>query len=92
MRTYRSRSLRKVLTVAAVGLCYQLGGCSLGGITNYLANVNPCGTILNCDPVTYNFINSGYDGPGADPDIDPVCTYPPYCEDDPFVTSAPQNP
>jgi hypothetical protein len=80
----RLRTAIFVAFVAAVaGAC--MGGC--GDIGPYLANINPCGTILNCDPVAYNFVTSGYKGPGADPSIDPACTYPPYCTGDPFVAT-----
>lgn len=81
------RFLVNTALVAALGTCFQCGGCSLCGIGQYIANFNPCGTILDCDPVTYEFIRSGYQGPGANPDIDPACTYPPYCANDPFVSS-----
>lgn len=68
------------------GTCFQLGGC-FGGVGQFVSNLNPCGTILNCDPVEYRFITSGYEGPGANPGVDPTCTYPPFCDGDPFVTS-----
>jgi hypothetical protein len=76
--------LRMCLLAAAVGTVLPAGCGSLG---QAVANFNPCGTILNCDPVQYNFIRSGYKGPGADPDVDPSCTYPPYCTGDPFVST-----
>ncbi len=72
-----------VLTFAG-GTAFQLGGC---GNMHFLGQFNPCGTILNCDPVTYRFITSGYQGPGVNPSIDPACTYPPYCAGDPFVAT-----
>ncbi len=87
MRTLRLRTLRLAVAASAVGLTYQLGGCSISGIKHYVGSFNPCGTILNCDPVTYRFITSGYEGPGADPNVDPICTYPPFCPDDPFVAT-----
>jgi hypothetical protein len=68
-------------------MCLQFGGCGLADLGQYIANLNPCGTILACDPVYYNFVRSGYSGPGANPDIDPACTYPPYCANDPFVAT-----
>lgn len=88
MHSHREFLLRSVpVTVAIiVGTCFLLG-CDLGSIGQYVANINPCGTVLNCDPVTYTFIKSGYEGPGADPDVDPACTYPPFCADDPFVAT-----
>jgi hypothetical protein len=83
----RMLRLIRLTTLATIGgICLQLGGC-LGSAVSYAANINPCGTLLNCDPVTYDFITSGYEGPGADPDVDPACTYPPFCgpDVDPFA-------
>jgi hypothetical protein len=75
------------LVATLMATCLQFGGCSLGGIARYFANFNPCGTILNCDPVQYQFVRSGYRGPGADPDVDLACTYPPFCgTSDPFTS------
>jgi len=88
MRTRHGRQLGLTTLVAVLAAtCSQFGGCSLGGIARYVANFNPCGTILNCDPVEYQFIRSGYSGPGADPDVDLACTYPPFCgTSDPFTS------
>ena len=73
------------LTVIA-GTAFQLGGC-FSGASNLLRDFNPCGTILNCDPNTYRLAASGYEGPGADPDVDPFCTWPGLCPGtvDPFA-------
>lgn len=87
MPSPRGRWLRRVSLIVVVGTCFQLPSCGLGDALSYVGKINPCGTILNCDPVTYEFIRSGYDGPGADPQVDPHCTYPPYCADDPFVST-----
>lgn len=77
------QQMRKILLTAAVtlaaGTCFQFGGCNLGAIGSAVANINPCGTILNCDPALYEFTNSGYQGPGVDPALDPFCTFPPFC-------------
>lgn len=78
----------RLLTLAALifgGGLMQFGGCSVDGAINYITDFNPCGSILLCDPVAYTFLTSGYEGPGVNPDIDPACTYPPYCANDPFV-------
>jgi hypothetical protein len=66
-----------VLLASGAGLL-QFGGCfeNVGVFAN---NFNPCGVVLNCDPTTYEFATSGYDGPGFDPDVDLTCTYPPFC-------------
>lgn len=67
-------------TLAAGGACFQFGGCDLLGLAGAaVAQINPCGTILVCDPAAYEFLNSGIDGPGVRPDLDPFCTYPPFC-------------
>lgn len=84
MRTL-NRVLRIAVAVAVGGMALRAVGC--GSIAQYIANINPCGTILNCDPVEYSFIRSGYEGPGANPGVDPACTFPPFCENDPFVSS-----
>ena len=82
MRDYR-RLLIGLGWLIAAGTCFQISSCSSLG--SYIANINPCGTVLNCDPVTYRFIQSNYQGPGANPSVDPSCTYPPFCANDPFV-------
>jgi len=86
------RRARWGLSLALAGIAWQMGGCSLGGAANFARNFNPCGSIFACDPVQYRFLTSGYRGPGADPDIDPACTYPPFCAGDPFVATQGQGP
>ncbi len=85
MRNRRFRVLRVASLVAIAGTCFQAGGC-LGDVGSFVNNFNPCGTLLYCDPVQYRFVSSGYQGPGVDPDVDPSCTYPPFCDSDPFVS------
>ena len=93
MRTIRNRFLRSVAAAAVGGVCFQIGGClQLSGIVNYLSNFNPCGTILACDPVQYRFMTSGYEGPGINVAVDPMCTYPPFCAGDPFIGGGGQPP
>ena len=77
MHLVRKRFCRLAVAVTIASACFRFGCFS--ATTNYVAGFNPCGTIINCDPVSYEFLTSGYRGPGADPDIDPACTYPPYC-------------
>ncbi|MGE0481982.1 MAG: hypothetical protein AB7Q17_16090 [Phycisphaerae bacterium] len=91
MRSLKIRAVRVLASLSVGGSCLQLGACGLDGLGNFVSNFNPCLTILLCDPVAYRFDTSGYRGPGVDPDIDPSCTYPPYCSPpyganaDPFV-------
>lgn len=63
--------------MAGGGVVLQLGSC-----VDLIQNTNPCGSILNCDPATWDFVTSGIDGPGSYPDIDPFCTFPPFCSPD----------
>jgi hypothetical protein len=79
MRNNRIRILRVFLSLAIAGSCFQFSACSPSGIGSFISNINPCGTILACDPVEYTFLTSGYEGPGVDIDVDPFCTYPPWC-------------
>lgn len=45
-------------------------------ISKVAKNVNPCGTILNCDPVEYDLLmNRNW----PDWDLDPTCTIPGLC-------------
>jgi hypothetical protein len=83
------RVLRTAASLSVGGCLLQLGGCfGLGAVTNVLSDINPCGTILNCDPDTFDFVTSGYEGPGADPEVDFNCTFPPFC-DGPIVAPDP---
>jgi hypothetical protein len=52
-------------------------GC-VGKIVN---NVNPCGTILNCDPLEYDL---AFHDMFPDYAVDPTCTIPGFCGGTPF--------
>ena len=81
MHRTRGSFMTLVMMLAAVGACAVLGGCDLlGTAANAISNINPCGTLLNCDPAAYAFAQSGIDGPGVRPDLDPFCTFPPFCD------------
>lgn len=83
MHRIRKSFVTFATTLAAGGACFQLGGCDLlGTAAAAVSSINPCGTLLNCDPAEYDFLMSGIDGPGARPDLDPFCTYPPFCTAD----------
>jgi hypothetical protein len=80
MRSTRSSILGSAVAAVAFGTVYQLGGCALvSDAVQVLSTVNPCGTVLACDPRVYEFVTSGIDGPGVVPDADPFCTYAPFC-------------
>ena len=83
-RNLRNRWRLAVLLVAT-GTTFQFGACATAA--QYVRNINPCQIVLACDPATFNFLTSGYQGPGVDPDIDPACTFPPFCANDPFVAT-----
>jgi len=80
MRSKLSRLFTVASLAVIAGTCLQLGGCGFGDLGHFVANINPCGTILDCDPVQYQFITSG------EPHT-PACVFPPYCANDPFVSS-----
>lgn len=80
MKSLRRHCAHWTLLLASGATLFQFGGCfqDLGVFVN---NFNPCGTVLNCDPGEFDFVTSGYDGPGFDPDVDLTCTFPPFCGD-----------
>lgn len=83
MRRGWLRLTKSAALAATGGIALQLGGC-FDSAVGFARNFNPCATILNCDPGDYEFLTSGYSGPGADPDVDLACTFPPFC-DEPIV-------
>jgi hypothetical protein len=88
MRRTRSRIIKLTLALA-VGGSLLAGGCSAANVASYFVHYNYGGSVLNMTPASYAFLTSGYKGPGVNPDIDPACTYPPYCTltgvSDPFA-------
>lgn len=90
MITSRMRFVRFAAAMAMGASVFQLGGCNpVSSLTGFFGETfNFCGSVLNCDPAAYRFLSSGYEGPGFAPDIDPACTFPPFCGPpliDPFV-------
>lgn len=79
---YRSMMTFAVLSA---GTALQTGACSPRALVNFGRNFNPCGTVLECDPVLFNFIRSDYQGPGVDLESDLFCTFPPLCTNDPLI-------
>lgn len=88
MRPLPKRTCGLALGLALGSICLQAGGCSLTGLRTLLTTLNPCGTVLNCDPRAFRFIMSGIDEPGVRPEIDPFCTWPPLCANDPIFGGA----
>lgn len=77
MRKQLRTIFSSVIVLGATAL--QINGCGLGRL---IAGVNPCGTLLECDPRVYAFVQSGIDGPGVEVDDDPFCTFAPFCTED----------
>jgi len=77
----RAKWMLNLAAAIGAGMMFQFVGCSLGGLKNVVTGLNPCGTILFCDPRLYNFVRSGIDGPGLVPEQDPFCTFPPFCSE-----------
>lgn len=87
MKRFQRAALQWSATLAVGASLFQIGGCSPEGVLNFVGDINPCGAILFCDPIEFRFLTSGYQGPGLDSQIDPACTFPPFCANDPFVGS-----
>jgi hypothetical protein len=62
-----------------LAMCTSLvGTMSAAGCLNKVGrNLNPCGTILNCDPAEWDWMMHRNDYP--DLDIDPTCVIPGMC-------------
>lgn len=58
-------------TVMGTG-CLEMAVNNTGRLANY---INPCGTILNCDPFEYDLLNTSW----PDYTVDPSCTIPGMC-------------
>lgn len=62
--------LRIAMAILFVGTTFQ-AGC-LGTIAR---NVNPCGTIIDCNPTEWDYLFTEI----PDFEVDPTCTVPGYC-------------
>jgi hypothetical protein len=69
-RNFWQAGLQVMLASSLAGTTFQ-AGC-LGTIAR---NFNPCGTVLDCDPVEWDFMFHAF----PDWDIDPTCTIPGLC-------------
>lgn len=84
----RSRILTKCLALAGpIASGGMMLGLSCTGVGNFLGQINPCGTILACDPALYRLAAANIDSPGVRSNIDIFCTYPPFCpaDEDPIL-------
>jgi hypothetical protein len=71
--------LRVSLAILFIGTTFQ-AGC-LGTL---MRNFNPCGTIIECDPLEYDYLAYGLPENAPDWDLDPTCTLPGFCGPVPF--------
>ena len=70
------RSRKWELSVALFLSAAMTGSFGFTGCTEKVVkNFNPCGTILNCDPVEYDLMMNDW----PDWDLDPTCTIPGQC-------------
>lgn len=90
MFSRRSRRLALAAYTALTATVLQFGSCGITDVGRFFARFNPCGSILTCDPATYEFVRSGYEGPGVDTSVNVFCTFPPYCDDTPIYAPARQ--
>jgi hypothetical protein len=65
----------KLALILTSGMLMQVDFSCTGVGEKLVNNVNPCGTILNCDPVEYDLLTTDF----PDWDIDPTCTVPGQC-------------
>lgn len=78
-RSVKAKAL--AAAVALAGATFQIASCDpWAQLGRGIYNLNPCLTILVCDPTVFEFARSGIDGPGAYLEEDPFCTFPPFCD------------
>ena len=74
--------MKLMMTFAAMSTGGMLYSCSPVPVAiNGITSVNPCGTILNCNPIEYDL---ALHGTYPDYAIDPTCTIPGFCGGTPF--------
>ena len=72
----RNKKIQMAVFAALATSIVLLMGVSCEGLGSKLvANVNPCGTILNCNPVEWDLLTTDY----PDWNKDPTCTIPGKC-------------
>ncbi len=77
MERKRLRNARRLIAALSIGgVCLQIDTCGTAG---FLANFNPCGSVLNCDARLFSFVSSDAGQPGGNYNVDPFCSFPPFC-------------
>ena len=72
------KCLRIVLATSLGATFFYAQGC----VSTVAKNVNPCGTIIECDPMEYDQLFVDYTR--SDWNLDPTCSVPGYCGGTPF--------
>lgn len=75
MRRLQRNLIRTGFALGLGSICFQFGGCFNIALSQ-LNQLNPCTTVLACDPTVFEFARSNTQ-PGVNDD--PFCTVPPYC-------------
>lgn len=70
LMTGKQAMIRLMIASSMLGTMFQLS-C----LNKVARNVNPCGTIIACDPIEWDLLWHDY----PDWDIDPTCTIPGLC-------------
>ncbi len=68
------QTIVRVVFVLASGTALALSCTGVG--EKVRTNLNPCGTIITCDPVEYDLLTTDY----PDWNLDPTCTIPGQCD------------
>jgi len=67
--------MSRIGLILATGVVFDFDFSCTGLTEKVVNNVNPCGSIFNCDPVEYDLLTTDF----PDWDIDPTCTIPGQC-------------
>jgi hypothetical protein len=79
-----SKRFQRLVQIGVAVVTGSVLELSCGGVAEKVVqNVNPCGTILECDPVEYDLLTQDY----PDWDLDPTCTVPGQCGGYPVSSS-----
>ena len=79
----RMKKLEKIFRIT-FAIVFLGTVCQLNCLGTVARQINPCGTIIACDPLEYDYLV--YDLPDNAPDwnLDPTCTLPGFCGYSPF--------
>ncbi len=66
---------RILLVIVTIGMGSLPGLSCSSALSGVVRNVNPCGTLLNCDPVEWDLLFIDW----PDWDEDPSCVIPGFC-------------